>query len=97
VKDIYVFGSVKNANAGPASDIDLLIHFNGNKQQKEKLLAWLEGWSLCLDHFNYLKTGYRTGGLLDVHIITDKDIENNDSYALKIGAVTDAAKKLDIK
>lgn len=97
VKNIYLFGSVKNANAGPASDIDLLIHFTGNRQQKAKLLAWLEGWSLCLDHFNYLKTGYRTGGLLDVHLITDEDIANKDSYALKIGAVTDAAKKLEMK
>ncbi|KQC08697.1 MAG: pyruvate phosphate dikinase [Candidatus Cloacimonas sp. SDB] len=97
VKDIYVFGSVKNANAGPASDIDLLIHFQGNPQQKKKLLAWLEGWSICLDYFNYLKTGYKTGGLLDIHLITDKDIQSKNSYAIKINAVTDAAKKLDMK
>ncbi len=96
VKNMYVFGSVKNANAGPASDIDLLIHFRGDDTQKNQLLAWLEGWSICLDHFNYLKTGYKTGGLLDVHLITDQDIKNKDSYALKIDAVTDAAKKLNI-
>ena len=26
VKAVYIFGSTKNANAGPESDIDLLIH-----------------------------------------------------------------------
>lgn len=95
VENMYVFGSVKNANAGPASDIDLLIHFRGDEKQRLGLTAWLEGWSLCLDHFNFLKTGYRTGGLLDFHIITDDDIINKTSYAIKIDAVTDAAKKLE--
>ena len=97
VEAIYVFGSVKNANAGPASDIDLLVHFRGNKTQKKELLAWLDGWSMCLDHFNYLKTGYKTGGLLDVHIITDEDIANKTSFAIKIDAVTDTARKLDMR
>jgi len=94
---LYVFGSVKNANAGPASDIDLLIHFRGDEMQRKKLAVWLDGWSICLDHFNYLKTGYKTGGLLDVHIITDEDIENKTSFAVKIDAVTDTARKLDMR
>jgi pyruvate, water dikinase len=97
VQNLYVFGSVKNANAGPASDIDLLVHFTGNQKQRKELLAWFDGWSLSLDHFNYLKTGYKTGGILDVHIITDEDIANKSSFAVKINAVTDAAKKLEIK
>ena len=97
VENLYVLGSVKNANAGPASDIDLLIHFRGNESQKNELIAWLEGWSLCLDHFNYLKTGYKTGGILDVHFITDEDIANKTSFAVKIDAITDAAKKLKVK
>ena len=63
----------------------------------KKLETWLDAWSLCLDEMNYLKTGYRTGGLLDVHIVTDEDIENKTSYAVKIGAVTDAARKLPMK
>jgi hypothetical protein len=57
-------------------------------------MSWLEGWSLCLDEINFLRTGYRSGGLLDVHIITDADIERKSSYAVKIGAVTDAARPL---
>ena len=94
VVSMYLIGSVKNAIAGPASDIDLLVHFNGNKEQKTRLLNWLDGWSRCLDEVNYLKTGYRSDGLLDVHLVTDEDIANRSSYAVKIGAVTDAAYEL---
>ncbi|HDN04361.1 MAG TPA: pyruvate, phosphate dikinase [Chloroflexi bacterium] len=91
VKGIYLFGSTKNATAGPQSDIDLLIHFDGNKKQREDLLAWLEGWSLSLSEINLRRTGYKTDGLLDINLITDEDIEKRTSYALKIGAVTDGA------
>jgi len=94
VANIYVFGSTKNATAGPASDIDVLVHFTGDSQQLERLQEWLEGWSLCLSETNYMQTGYRTEGLLDVHIVTDADIANKTSWAVKIGAVTDAARPL---
>lgn len=91
VKGIYLFGSTKNATAGPQSDIDLLIHFDGDKKQQEGLLAWLEGWSLSLSEINLRRTGYKTDGLLDINLITDEDIEKRTSYAVKIGAVTDSA------
>ncbi len=94
VKGFYLFGSVKNATAGPASDIDILIYFDGNQQQRNELMAWLEGWSLALSQINYLRTGFKTDGLLDVHIITDEDIRKRDSYAIKIGAVSDPARPL---
>jgi len=93
---LYVFGSVKNGTAGPASDIDLLVHFRGEECQRKSLLTWLEGWSLCLAEMNYLRTGYRTDGLLDVHLVTDEDITKKTSYAAKIGAVTDAAREVAI-
>jgi hypothetical protein len=93
---VYVFGSTKNATAGPASDIDLLVHFRGDKVQEHALRNWLEGWSRCLAEMNYLRTGYRTGGLLDVHLATDEDIASKSSYASKIGAVTDAARELPL-
>ncbi len=35
VKAMYLFGSTKNATAGPQSDIDLLIHFNGTQAQEK--------------------------------------------------------------
>ncbi|HPQ39664.1 MAG TPA: PEP/pyruvate-binding domain-containing protein [bacterium] len=94
VHAVYVFGSTKNATAGPGSDIDLLIHIRGTREQLTALQLWLEGWSLSLSEMNYLRTGYRTEGLLDVHFVTDADIENRTSYASKIGAVTDPAREL---
>lgn len=97
VEAMYVFGSTKNATAGPASDIDLIVHFRGNPEQRKELTNWLEGWGVCLAELNYYKTGYKSENLLDVHIVTDEDIENKNSYAVKINAVTDAAKKLKIK
>jgi predicted nucleotidyltransferase len=96
VKALYLFGGVKNATAGPGSDIDLLVHFDGDTRQREELLTWLEGWSLSLSEINYLRTGYRTDGLLDIHIITDQDIARKSSYAVKIDAATDAAKPLPL-
>ncbi len=97
VKAVYVFGSSKNATAGPGSDIDLLIHFQGTEAQKQKLVLWLEGWSLCLAEINFSRTGFRSGGLLDYHLLSDEDIANKTSYAVKIGAVTDAARQLPLK
>jgi len=96
VVNLYVLGSTKNATAGPSSDIDILIHFRGTDQQREHLRNWLEGWSLCLGEANFMQTGYRTGGLLDVHIVTDEDIADKTSWAAKIGAVTDAARPLTL-
>jgi pyruvate, water dikinase len=97
VKALYVFGSTKNATAGPGSDIDLLIHFAGSEEQKRELLIWLEGWSLCLAEINFSRSGYKSNGLLDYHLVTDEDIAKKSSYAVKIGAVTDAARLLTIK
>ena len=91
VKGIYIFGSTKNATAGPQSDIDLIIHFAGSKKQRNDLGLWLEGWSKSLDEFNRRRTGLAAGGLLDVHFVTDEDIKKRTSYAVKIGATTDAA------
>jgi hypothetical protein len=97
VQAMYVIGSTKNASAGPQSDIDLLVHFRGPEKQRKDLLTWMEGWSLSLDEMNFQRTGLRTGGILDVHIVTDEDIANRTSYAVKIDAVTDAARPLRLK
>lgn len=97
VEACYLIGSTKNATAGPASDIDLLLHFQGTAQQRRELGLWLEGWSQCLAEINFLRTGYRSDGLLDVHLITDSDIEERSSFAVKINAVTDPARKLPMK
>jgi hypothetical protein len=96
VKAFYLIGSTKNATAGPASDIDILLHFQGTEQQRRELMLWLEGWSRCLSEINFLRTGYRTEGLLDVHVLTDKDLAERSSFAVKIDAVTDPARKLSM-
>ena len=96
VKAFYVFGSVKNASAGPDSDIDILVHFQGSEQQKADLLLWLKAWSLGIAEMNFLCSGVKTGSLLDIHLITDEDIKNRSSFAAKIDAVTDAALKIEM-
>ena len=97
VAALYVFGSTKNASAGPGSDIDLIVHFPGTPQQRDEMTPWFAGWGRCLAEVNYLRTGYRTTNLLDVHVVTDNDIERRTVFATKIGAVTDAARPLALR
>lgn len=91
VKAIYLIGSTKNASATAASDIDLMIHFKGNPRQQEGLKLWLDGWSISLSEINYMRTGYKSEGLLDIHLISDSDVEQKKGYAAKIDAATDPA------
>ena len=86
-----MFGSPNTCTAELNSDIDIIIHFDGTKEQKKQLDAWLDGWSKALSEMNYLKTGYSSDGLLDVHYVTDEDIKNKSSYAVKINSAYDPA------
>ena len=97
VRGFYVFGSTKNATAGPGSDLDVIVHVVADENQRRELESWLEGWSLALAEMNYLRTGYRAERMLDVHYVTDGDVEQQTSYAAKIGAITDAARPLPLK
>ena len=96
VQALYVFGSTKNATAAAGSDLDLLVHVDGDPERGAALAVWLDGWDRALAESNYLRTGYRVKRLLDVHPITDRDIETKSSYAAKIGAVTDAAREIPL-
>ena len=96
VVNLYLLGSTKNATAGPNSDIDLLIHFRGQPQQREELRCWLAGWSQCLAEANYIRTGLRSEGLLDVQIITDEDFARKTSWAMKISAPIDPPRPLPL-
>ncbi|MFO8184680.1 MAG: hypothetical protein R6U39_11005 [Candidatus Aegiribacteria sp.] len=49
-----------------------------------------------LSEINFIRTGLRTESILNIHIITDRDIEERQSYAVKIGAVSDAARPLEM-
>ena len=97
VKGIYLFGSTNNCTARLNSDIDLLIHFDGTDKQKEELDTWLMGWSMALSEINYLNTGYKSNGLLDIHYVTDQDIRDKTSFAIKINSVFDPAFPLRIR
>lgn len=97
VKGFYIIGSTKNATAGPNSDIDIIVHIEGDSEKEKILMSWLDGWGKCLSEMNYLKTGYKIDPMLDVHLITDEDVKNKTSFAVKIGAITDAARELPLK
>jgi predicted nucleotidyltransferase len=97
VKAAYLFGSTKNATAGPASDIDLLLHVEAPDGRRATLATWLDGWSRALSEMNELRTGcHSEDGLLDVEYVTDEDIARGTSYAAKIGAATDPARPLTL-
>jgi hypothetical protein len=97
VKGVYVFGSTKNATASPESDIDLIVHIDKEKCNVDQLKLWFEGWSLALSEMNYLRTGIKTNGLLDVQFVSDMDIDNKFGYGKKINAITDSARPLRMK
>jgi len=97
IESIYLIGSTKDGSAGPASDIDLLIHFKGTEEQREKLQVWFEEWGKKLDEENKQRTGLATGDLLDVHIITDEDIKKKTSWASHITSPHMSVKKINLK
>ncbi|MCB0806026.1 MAG: nucleotidyltransferase domain-containing protein [Bacteroidales bacterium] len=97
IKGLYLIGSTKEATAGPASDIDLLIHVDEPNLKKAELHAWLEGWSLCLDEINFNRTGNRTGGLIETHMITDTDIKNKTSFAVMLHSLSNSAKPIKVR
>ncbi len=97
IKGIYLIGSTKNAKAGPASDIDIIVHVADDRNNHNGLKAWIEGWSLCLSEINFNRTGYKTDGLIDLHLITDDDILKKTSYGVMIGNHTDGASPVKIK
>ncbi len=95
IKAMYLIGSTKETTAGPASDIDLLIHFVGDEQQKCSLKAFIDGWSFALENMNKQKTGHSMDeGIIDLHIITDEDIKKQTSYAVMIDSVNNPARLL---
>ena len=94
IKNIYVIGSTEQATAGPGSDLDLLIHTDGNDQQRELLRTWVEGWSQSLAQMNFERTGYRLkDGLVDLHLVTTAELEDKKgSFASMVGSLENTAK-----
>ena len=95
VKAIYLIGSVKSGQAGPCSDIDLLAHCVKDKGRQELLTAWCNGSGHALAIINEAKTGYSVrGSLIDLHIITDADIEKGSPFASMLDSVDNPARLL---
>jgi Nucleotidyltransferase domain. len=93
---MWLVGSSHDGTAGPGSDVDLVVHTDDDPGRREALATWLEGWSLCLGEVNYLRTGLRTKGLLDVRFISDSDISRGTSWAAKVTGAKDPARPLPL-
>jgi hypothetical protein len=89
-------GSTKTMSAKAGSDIDLLVNFAGGRTLKKELQNWFDGWSLALDEINYLRTGYKAGGLLDVHFIDDEGIERNRNSLSHYDLNSDCCRELPL-
>ncbi|MFH2051909.1 MAG: PEP/pyruvate-binding domain-containing protein [bacterium] len=94
VAAVYIYGSVKNGTARPDSDIDLLVHFQGDGDQRRMLEMWFAGWSQALAEMNFSRTGVRVDPMLDVTLLSDAEIAAGEGVAGRIGAVTNAARRL---
>ncbi|MEJ2543297.1 MAG: PEP/pyruvate-binding domain-containing protein [Calditrichaceae bacterium] len=97
VKGMYIMGSTKNSTAQAGSDIDLIVLIDGTPKQKRELSIWLEGWSLCLDEINYMRTGIKASGLLDITFISNREIEKEEDILKKIELIgNEGIKKLTL-
>ncbi|MEF8834539.1 MAG: PEP/pyruvate-binding domain-containing protein [Candidatus Thermoplasmatota archaeon] len=96
VEALYVVGSTKEATAGPESDIDIIVHFDGDEEQKEKLDNWFQRWDQRLIQENEQRIGKRLDSILDVHYITAEDIEEESSWASHITSRYKSARKIPV-
>ena len=80
---IYLIGTVFNKSASVGSDIDLLVHYDGKPENKEKLEIWFDAWNKSLSEM-----------LIDVIYITDDDILENEYYANLVNNTKEHSKKL---
>lgn len=67
VARLFMGGSTARGDAGPGSDIDLYVVFEGSSAQRRDLASWLEGWGLCLGEIALQQTGQPfPSGILNV-------------------------------
>ncbi|MBI5265855.1 MAG: pyruvate, phosphate dikinase [candidate division Zixibacteria bacterium] len=93
----WVYGSTKNATAGPHSDIDLIVQFRGSTDQRRLLEFWLDGWNSSLSEINYQRTGFRVKKIVDVQLVSDEEVARKTGHAARIDAMTDPARPLAIR
>ncbi len=97
VKEVYLYGTVFNETATSNSDIDLLVHFDGNDEQYKELKVWFEGWNHCLSQLNYNRSGYSIENFLDITFITDNEIKEQKYYSDLMEPANHTAKKMQLK
>jgi predicted nucleotidyltransferase len=94
VRGIYIFGTVHSKVAKETSDVDLLIHFDGDETHRCSLEAWFDVWNQILQELIYYQTGFKPKKALDVHFITDAErVPENYFYS----EVMNPQKKLSTK
>ncbi len=96
VKAFYVLGSTKDGTAGPGSDIDIIIHFDGDEVQRDKLLSWFKKREKEIMDVSSERAKKISGDLFDIHIITDKDIEKRTSWAAHIDSPYGSAREIPL-
>lgn len=93
IKKIYLAGSVKKMCAGPGSDIDLIIHDEGNIECRNMIKTWFSAWSAAAKsnpaNKNFIEI---KDELFELHFISDENIANNDSFAVMTKSVMNSAK-----
>ncbi len=97
IKAMYYFGSAKEDKAGPKSDIDILVHYDGNEVHRDRILEWFDKKSQEIAKENEERTGYFVEGMLEPHLITDEDIEKGTSWASHLdGRTGTSARKIKL-
>lgn len=92
---LYLLGSTKNADAGPDSDIDVILHVRADTSQRRALDEVLARWDEHARDTHEQKTGRRSSSVgIDAHVITDRDIARRTSFAVKLDSHTDRAELL---
>ena len=92
VAGVYLGGSTRSGEAGPGSDIDLVVVCHGSEAQRDALALWLDGWSRCLGELALQQTGYEfPDGMLNVQWLRETpDLAHRpDLHPLTLGGTLD--------
>jgi len=94
---LYLLGSTKNGDAGPDSDIDVILHVRADDAQRGALDEVLARWDTHARDTHEQRTGRRSSSVgIDAHIVTDDDIARRTSFAVKLDSHTDRAEPVRV-
>ena len=96
VKGVYLLDESGRGEASPDSPIRLAVLFAGGGRQRKELETWLLGWSQSLAELNYLRTGFQSDGLLDVHYLTDDKVRGEKDVAERFRLPSDGVRELSL-